>query len=116
MKKMAYLKLKKEKRVNIVTICFIVVIWFISNKSSKWFFKGQFFHLAIEKKVAGVCVAILSTCLRKAFKRADSKSVKRNIVKCHQYLFALMGSACAKVARKTLVKLTPGGSVCETQP
>jgi hypothetical protein len=41
-----------------------------------------------------------------AFGCADPKSAKR--LSSHQCLFALLGSAHAKAARKTLVKLTPG--------
>jgi len=37
--------------------------------------------------------------------RADLKRAKRQL--SHQCLFALLGSACAKAAHKTLVKLTP---------
>jgi len=49
--------------------------------------------------------SISRACLRTAFTHADPKSTtKQSSCQC---LFALLGSACTKVAYKTLVKLTP---------
>jgi len=50
-------------------------------------------------------MSISSTCLHSAFTHADPKST--NIQSNHQHLFALLGSAQAKAALKTLLKLTP---------
>ncbi len=44
--------------------------------------------------------------LRTAFTRVDPKSVR--IQSNPQYLFTLLGSTCAKAARRTLMKSTPG--------
>ncbi len=43
--------------------------------------------------------------LRTAFTHVDPESVR--IQSNPQYLFTLLGSTCAKAARRTLVKLTP---------
>jgi len=48
--------------------------------------------------------SISPTCLHEVFPCTDSKSAKRQ--SSHQYLCTILGSACEKVARKTLVKLT----------
>jgi hypothetical protein len=48
---------------------------------------------------------ISPTCLCQAFMRKNPKSVK--IQSSSQYLFALLGSAYVKAARKTLMKLNP---------
>jgi len=51
---------------------------------------------------------ILTICLSKAFAQADPKRVR--IQSSLQYLFALLGSAGIKAARKILMKLTPADS------
>jgi len=43
--------------------------------------------------------------LQAAFASADPESIKKQL--CHQYLFTLLGSASAKAACRTLMKLTP---------
>ncbi len=49
--------------------------------------------------------SILPTSLRAAFMCTGPKSAKRQ--SSHLILFTLLGSVCAKAARKTIVKLTP---------
>ncbi len=50
--------------------------------------------------------------LRTAFMCVDPRSVR--IQSNPQYLFTLLGSTCAKAARKTLMKSTPGLQIVKT--
>jgi len=57
---------------------------------------------------------ISSTCLFAVLTRADPKS--ENIYSSCQYLFALLGSACAEALRKILMKLRPETSLSRVNP